>query len=188
MKILRFKTFDFQAFRNAYAKRCEKQLDMRPITENEITRYNAADFVDNGWIQEEERQATPVLTEADAPVIRQAIRKTQSETRLLEKATYLMDEMIYGATLNAKDDPEQPLITSMNASLMKEVIGRDYVPILEAYKELNYIKLRKNYDIGEARIYEVIDGIEEVDCPRELERKVRGYREKTKEILTKRRA
>ena len=186
MKILRFKTFDFQAFKHAYTQRCDEQRDTREVLENEIARANAADFVELGLMTQEELNDMPVLDESDARVVRKTIRMTQSETRLMEKATYLMDEMIYGAALNAKDDPEQPLITSMNASLMKEVIGRDYVPILEAYKELNYIKLRKNYDIGEARIYEVIDGIEEVDCPRELERKVKEYRERTEEILTKR--
>ncbi len=185
MKILRFKTFDFLAFKSAYSKRCEEQRDTRKVLENNMARANTADFVEYGWISPEELDTMPVLTDADAPVIRKVIRKTQSERRLMEKTAYLMDEIIYGATLNAKDAPEKPLIVSMNASLMKEVVGRDYVPILEAYKELNYIKVEKEYDIGEARIYEVIDGIEEVDCPREMERKVREYREKTTAILTR---
>ena len=185
MKIFRFKSFDFQTFTKAYAERCKEQKDQRPVQDNWIVRSTTAEFVELGLATQEELDAIPVLTENDAPVVRKAIRQTQSETRLLEKASYLMDEIIYRAALNAKDDPEKPLMTGMNASLMKTIVGRDYKPILDAFKDLNYIREAKSYDIDKARTFEVIDGITEVDCPREIERKEREYRERTKEILTK---
>ena len=184
MKILRFRTFDFQLFKAIYSKRCEEQRDMRPVDENEIARANAADFVEYGWIRPGELEGMPVLTDDDAPVIRKAIRMTQSETRLMEKTTYLMDEIIYRSVLYAEDKPEVPLKATMNASLMKEIVGRDYVPILEAFTALHYIEEAEAHDIGEARMYKVIDGIEEVDCPREIERKLKEYQQKTKDRLT----
>ena len=185
MKILRFKTFDFQAFKSAYAKRCEEQRDRRPIIENEIARANAADFVENGWISPEELETMPVLTDADARVIRKHIRMTQSETRLMEKATYLMDEIIYRSVLYAEDDPQVSLKATMNASLMKDVLGRDYKTILEAFTDLKYVKCDETYSDAEAKSYYVQCEIEEVDCPREIEKKVAAYRQKTKDQLTK---
>ncbi len=185
MKILQFQTFDFQAFRCAYAKRCEEQRDRRPVMENEIARGNTADFVEFGWTPQEELDAMPVLTETEAPITRKAIRKTESETRLEEKATYLMNELIYKAVLFAKDDPELPLMAGLNASVMKEMIGRDYKPILEAFIDLNYIKFGKAHDIGSAMMYEVIDEIIETDCRKEIERKVEDYRQRTEERLTR---
>ncbi len=185
MKILRFKTFDFQSFKDAYAERCKEVRDLNPITENWMARYNTADFIEWGWKTQEELDRMPVLTEDDAKVVRKEIRQTQSETRLMEKATYLMDEIIYRAAMNAKDDPEIPLMTEMNASLMKEIVGRDYKPILEAYTDLNYIRVAGAHDIGEATLYEVLDEIEEVDCPQEIERKIGEYRERTRTILTR---
>jgi len=184
MKILRFKTFDFQAFKAVYSKRCEEQRDRRPVDENEIARANAADFVEYGWMGPGELETMPVLTDADAPVIRKTIRMTQSDARLMEKATYLMDEVIYRSVLYAEDKPEVPLKATMNASLMKEIVGRDYVPILEAFTALHYIEEAEAHDIGEAKMYKVIDGIEEVDCPREIERKLKEYQMKTKDRLT----
>ena len=184
MKILRFKTFDFQSFKVAYAERCKEVRDLNPITENWLARCNTADFVERGWATQKELDDMPVLVESDAPVLRKEIRMTQSETRLMEKATYLMDEIIYRSAINAKADPEMPLMTSMNASLMKDIVGKDYLPILEAFEDLNYIKIAKTYDIGEAKRYEVICGIEEVDCPREIERKVKEYGQKTTDRLT----
>ena len=185
MKILRFKTFDFQAFKAAYSKRCEEQRDRRPVDENEIARANAADFVEYGWIGPGELEGMPVLIDDDAPVIRKAIRMTQSETRLMEKATYLMDEIIYRSVLYAEDKPEVPLKATMNASLMKDVLGRDYKPILEAFADLEYVKCDETYSDDEAKSYYVHDGIEELDCPREIEKKVEAYRQKTKDRLTK---
>ena len=184
MKILRFKTFDFQSFKDAYAERCKEVRDLNPITENWLARCNTADFVERGWATQKELDDMPVLVESDAPVLRKEIRMTQSETRLMEKATYLMDEIIYRSAINAKADPDMPLITSMNASLMKDIVGKDYLPILEAFEDLNYIRIAKTYDIGEAKRYEVICGIEEVDCPREIERKVKDYRQKATVRLT----
>ena len=182
--MLRFKTFDFQAFKAVYSKRCEEQRDRRPVDENEIARANAADFVEYGWIGPGELEAMPVLTDADAPVIRKAIRMTQSETRLMEKTTYLMDEIIYRSVLYAEDKPEVPLKATMNASLMKDVLGRDYKPILEAFVDLEYVKCDETYSDDEAKAYYVQDEIEEVDCPREIEKKVKEYQQKTKDRLT----
>ena len=185
MKVLRFRTFDFQAFKDAYAKRCEEQRDMRPVGENEIARATAADFVTMGMMTREELDEMPVLEESDAPVTRRTLRMTENETRLAAKATYLMDELIYRAVLYAKDDPELSMMAGLNASVMKEMIGRDYKPILEAFKDLNYIKVGKTHDIGSAKMYEVIDGIVETDCPKEIERKVEDYRQRTEERLTR---
>lgn len=184
MKILRFKTFDFQSFKIAYSKRCEEQRDRRPVDENEIARANAADFVEYGWIGPGELEGMPVLTDDDAPVIRKAIRMTQSETRLMEKATYLMDEIIYRSVLYAEDKPEVPLKATMNASLMKDVLGRDYKPILEAFADLEYVRCDETYSDDEAKSYYVQSEIEEVDCPREIERKLKEYQQKTKDRLT----
>lgn len=185
MKILRFKSFDFQAFKDAYAKRCDEQRDRRPVVENEIARANAADFVEFGWTSREELDEMPVLEESDAPVTRRTLRMTENETRLEAKATFLMDELIYRAVLYAKDDPELSMMAGLNASVMKEMIGRDYKPILEAFKDLNYIKDGKAHDIGSAKMYEVLDGIVETNCPREIVRKVEDYRQRTEERLTR---
>ena len=184
MKILRFKTFDFQAFKNAYAERCDEKRDTREVLENEIARANAADFVEMGLMTPEELNDMPVLEESDAPVVRKTIRMTQSETRLLEKATYLMDEVIYRSILNARNDPDATGKAIMNARIMKEVLGRDYKPILEAFTDLNYTRCDETYESSTAKAYEVLDGIEEVDCPREIERKIQEYQQKTKELLT----
>lgn len=184
MKILRFKTFDFQAFKDAYAKRCDEQRDTRDVLENEIARANAADFVEMGLMTQEELEEMPVLDESDAPVVRKTIRMTQSETRLMEKATYLMDEVIYRSILNARNDPDVTGKAIMNARIMKDVLGRDYKPILEAFADLKYTKCDETYESSTAKAYEVLDGIEEVDCPGEIERKIQEYQQKTKELLT----
>lgn len=184
MKILRFKTFDFQAFKNAYAKRCDEQRDTRKVLENEIARANAADFVEMGLMTKEELDDMPVLGESDAPVMRKTIRMTQSDTRLMEKATYLMDEVIYRSILNARNDPDATGKAIMNARIMKDVLGRDYKPILEALADLNYIRCDETYESSTAKAYEVLDGIEETDCPQEIERKIQEYQQKTKELLT----
>ena len=126
MKVLRFKTFDFQAFKNAYAERCKEKTDRRPVTENRLVRDTTADFVALGWAKPEELEQMPVLEESDAPVVRKTIRKTQNETRLEEKATYLMDEIIYRSILYTKDDPGITGKAIMNATIMKDVLGRDY--------------------------------------------------------------
>lgn len=184
MKILRFKTFDFQAFKNAYAKRCDEQRDTRKVLENEIARANAADFVEMGLMTQEELDAMPVLGENDAPVMRQTIRMTQSDTRLMEKATYLMDEVIYRSILNARNDPDVTGKAIMNARIMKEVLGRDYKPILEAFTDLNYTRCDETYESSTAKAYEVLDGIEETDCSPEIEKKILEYQQKTKKLLT----
>lgn len=184
MKILRFKTFDFQAFKNAYAERCDEQRDTREVLENEIARANAADFVEMGLMTKEELDDMPVLGDSDAPVIRKTIRMTQSDTRLMEKATYLMDEVIYRSILNARNDPDATGKAIMNARIMKDVLGRDYKPILEAFTDLNYTRCDETYESSTAKAYEVLDGIEETDCPPEIERKILEYQQKTKELLT----
>ena len=184
MKILRFKTFDFQAFKNAYAKRCDEKRDTRKVLENEIARANAADFVEMGLMTQEELDDMPILGESDAPVVRKTIRMTQSDTRLMEKATYLMDEVIYRAILNARNDPDATGKAIMNARIMKDVLGRDYKPILEAFTDLNYTRCDETYESSTAKAYEVLDGIEETDCPPEIERKILEYQQKTKELLT----
>ena len=184
MKILRFKSFDFQAFTNVYAEQCKEQTDQRPVTENWIARCNTADFVELGLTTQEEQDNMPVLTESDAPVIRKEIRQTQNETRLMEKATYLMDQVIYRSILNARCDPDTPGRAIMNATIMKEVLGRDYKPILEAFAKLNYTKRDETHDSTTAKAYEVIDEFEETDCPREIERKIKEYQQKTKVLLT----
>ena len=116
--------------------------------------------------------------------MRKTIRMTQSDTRLMEKATYLMDEVIYRSILNARNDPDATGKAIMNARIMKEVLGRDYKPILEAFTDLNYTRCDETYESSTAKAYEVLDGIEEVDCPREIERKIQEYQQKTKELLT----
>lgn len=184
MKILRFKTFDFQAFKNAYAKRCDEKRDTRKVLENEIARANAADFVEMGLMTQEELDDMPILGESDAPVVRKTIRMTQSDTRLMEKATYLMDEVIYRSILNARNDPDATGKAIMNARIMKDVLGRDYKPILEAFTDLNYTRCDETYESSTAKAYEVLDGIEETDCPPEIERKILEYQQKTKELLT----
>lgn len=184
MKILRFKTFDFQAFKNAYAKRCDEQRDTRKVLENEIARANAADFVEMGMMTQEELDAMPVLGESDACVVRKTIRMTQSDTRLMEKATYLMDEVIYRSILNARNDPDVTGKAIMNARIMKDVLGRDYKPILEAFTDLNYTRCDETYESSTAKAYEVLDGIEETDCSPEIEKKILEYQQKTKKLLT----
>ena len=184
MKILRFKTFDFQAFKNAYAKRCDEQRDTRKVLENEIARANAADLVEMGLITQEELVEMPVLGESDAPVIRKTIRMTQSDARLMEKATYLMDEVIYRFILYARNDPDATGKAIMNARIMKDVLGRDYKPILEAFGDLNYTTCDETYESSTAKAYVVVDGFVETDCPPEIERKIKEYQQKTKELLT----
>ena len=184
MKILRFKTFDFQAFKNAYAKRCDEQRDTRKVLENEIARANAADLVEMGLMAQEELVEMPVLGESDAPVIRKTIRMTQSDARLMEKATYLMDEVIYRFILYARNDPDATGKAIMNARIMKDVLGRDYKPILEAFGDLNYTTCDETYESSTAKAYVVVDGFVEMDCPPEIERKIQEYQQKTKELLT----
>ena len=184
MKILRFKTFDFQRFKKAYAERCDEKRDKRSVLENEIARANAADFVEMGLMTQEELDDMPILGESDAQVIRKTIRMTQSDTRLLEKATYLMDEVIYRSILNARNDPDATGKAIMNARIMKDVLGRDYKPILEAFADLNYTRCDETYESTTAKAYEVLDGIVETDCPPEIVRKIQEYQQKTKELLT----
>ena len=184
MKVLRFKTFDFQAFKNAYAERCKEKTDRRPVTENRLVRDTTADFVALGWAKPEELEQMPVLEESDAPVVRKTIRKTQNETRLEEKATYLMDEIIYRSILYTKDDPGITGKAIMNATIMKDVLGRDYKPLLEAFADLNFTRCDETYESRTAKAYEVIDEIEEIECPRDIEKKVKEYQKKTKELLT----
>lgn len=184
MKILRFKTFEFQAFKQAYVERCEEQLDRRQVTENEIARDTAADFVTFGWISQEELDAMPVLTDNDAPIIRKSMRMTENETRLMAKAYFLMDELAYRSILYTKDEQEKPRMAKMNAAIMKEIIGKDYKPILEAFTALTQIRCDESYDSKKAKAYEVISEVEEVDCPREIEGKVKEYRQRTGDLLS----
>lgn len=184
MKLLRFKTFDFQAFKEVYASRCDEQRDTRMVQENEMARANAKDFVEMGLATKEEINNIKVLTYADAPVIRKPLRKTLTDTILMAKTYFLMDQIIYRSIIYARDEQDKPMKAIMNANAMKEVIGKDYLPILEAFKDLHYIHCDETFSSRSAKSYEVTGGFEQVDCPEEIEKKVEEYREKTKTILT----
>ena len=184
MKILRFETFDFQAFKTKYAERCEKQLDMTEVRESHIQRDTTADFVEMGLATQDELDKVKVLTEEDAPVIRKPLRKTQTDTILMAKTYFLMDQIIYRSIINSQDEQDKPRKATMNASAMKDVLGKDYRPILEAFKDLHYICCDETYTSRSAKTYEMTDDFEEVDCPEEIERKVEEYREKSRTILT----
>lgn len=183
MKILQFKDFDFQAFRKEYEERCKEQRDLRPVFENALARDTTADLVELGLTTREELEKMPVLEENDAIRIRKSLRPTDSDTRLMAKTYYLMDELAFRSILYTKDEQEKPRMAKMNAHVMKEVLGKDYRPILEAFVVMNLIHCDETYGNRAAKNYEVITDVEEVECPREIQRKVEEYREKTKVIL-----
>ena len=183
MKISQFKTFDFQLFRKEYEERCKEQRNTRPIFENALARDNTADMVELGLASQEELDKMPKLEEKDAARIRKALRMTESDTRLMAKTYYLMDEIIYRSVLYTKDEQEKPRLAKMNASVMKEVLGKDYKPILEAFISLAMLHCDETYESRTAKQYEVIVEVEEIECPEEIRPKVEEYRAKTKDIL-----
>ena len=183
MKLLRFKTFDFEAFKKEYGARCEEKRDTRQVWEKNQEWNTVADFVTLGMAAQEEMDGLRIMDESEAPVIRRPLRRT-NDARLMEKTYYLMDEVIYRSVRYTNGNPEIPKKAIMNASVMKSVIGRDYKPILEAFVALKYLEGNGAYTHKAAKKYEVIDEIEEIDCPKEIERKVQEYQKKTAEILT----
>ena len=66
---------------------------------------------------------------------------------------------------------------------MKEVLGKDYKPILEAFISLAMLHCDETYESRTAKQYEVIVEVEEIECPEEIRPKVEEYRAKTKDIL-----
>ena len=151
--LLTFATFDYHDFKRLFTEQANEQRDRTNVIESQIAKENAMDMADAGWISQEEANAMPVLSEKDAPVTRRAI-PLESESRLQAKALFLQDEIIYRAILQSKEDGDVP-VAYINASIIKEAIGRHYKPILEVFQKQGYITKDFAYGSGYSYGYRV---------------------------------
>lgn len=181
--LLAFASFDYHEFKRLFTEQAGEQRDRTNVIESQIAKENAMDMANAGWISREEAEAMPVLQESDAPITRSAI-PLESDSKLQAKALFLQDELIYRAILQSKEDGNVP-VAYINASIIKEAIGRHYKPILEVFQKQGCITKDFAYGDGYSYGYRInLLEINEIPIPGELKPTIDKYRQKVKNLVT----
>ena len=101
--------------------------------------------------------------------------------KILFKAKYLLHAISYRQATHIEDGIDS---VTMQAAILRDVIGDDYFELLRAFDKLGYIKCYSPYKVNkQARRYKVLGDIVVTQCS--YNKAIEGYIERTKNILLK---
>ena len=170
--IFQFRGFDFDEFKSRYMGNCAEQREI-PDPVDDLSIIGLAAAPDS-------------IVPREMPVIRRAIRATQSDTRLLSKVSFVIDILIRRAIIYSQGEKTTLPLANINAAVLKAVIGRDYKPILESLHQMGYIERYMPYNAGEATGYRVEiyeNEVIESAVPVEIRRDITKFRAEIKQRL-----
>ena len=134
----------------------------------------------------EDIDETTLSVYSDIPVGTKVVQgisgTTKNRTTIYNKCRYLQDAIIRMA--NSNEDK----VFSLNAELLKRVIGDDYLPMLEVFSDMGYIKKGDgihnwHYRIGSAStLYTLIETEIHLTAPF-INKAIQKYKEKTETLL-----
>lgn len=99
--------------------------------------------------------------------------------KILFKAKYLLHAIAYRQATHIEDGIDS---VTMQAAILKDAIGDDYLELLKAFEALGYIKMYSDYIVGKkARRYKVLGDIIVTQCS--YNKAIEGYIERVKNKL-----
>ena len=101
------------------------------------------------------------------------------DSKILFKAKYLLHAIAYRQATHIEDGIDS---VTMQATILKDAIGDDYLELLKAFEALGYIKMYSDYIVGKkARRYKVLGDIIVTQCG--YNKAIEGYIERVKNKL-----
>jgi len=172
IKLFRFREFDEVRFIETYRRQCEERVVV-DIPPEAVICGGLSAF---GWPTKDNIDRDSLIKRITVPA-RPALR---DENRIIEKASYLMHDIIYACLRNGEN--HSPISTK----LLRHVIGDDYIPMLEAFVKLGFIETRwRYYSTTYCQIYHIREGVEITRVPT-LNQRVISYIDRTREFMTQR--
>lgn len=109
---------------------------------------------------------------------RKARKPLNDDTRILNKAIYLVHTIAYRQATNREENVEG---ASIQYVILQRVLGEDVYELLKSLQQLGYIEIDGKYIVGtSSKHYKVLDNITTTHCSNHT---IKKYINKTKELL-----
>ena len=155
-KIYTIEGIDFDAVIAKYRQLCEE--GEKEIDANSISVYGNVE---------------PKYTQ-----VRKPRKPLNDDTRILNKAIYLVHTIAYRQATNREENVEG---ASIQYAILQRVIGEDVYELLRSLQQLGYIEIDGKYIVGtSSKHYKVLDNITTTHCSNHT---IKKYINKTKELL-----
>lgn len=155
-KIYTIEGFDFDAVIAKYRQLCEE--GEKEIDANSISVYGNVE---------------PKYTQ-----VRKPRKPLNDDTRILNKAIYLVHMIAYRQATNREENVEG---ASIQYAILQRTIGEDVYELLRSLQQLGYIEIDGKYIVGtSSKHYKVLDNITTTHCSNHT---IKNYINKTKELL-----
>ena len=155
-KIYTIEGIDFDAVIAKYRQLCEE--GEKEIDANSISVYGNVE---------------PKYTQ-----VRKPRKPLNDDTRILNKAIYLVHTIAYRQATNREENVEG---ASIQYAILQRTIGEDVYELLRSLQQLGYIEIDGKYIVGtSSKHYKVLDNITTTHCSNHT---IKRYINKTKELL-----
>ena len=155
-KIYTIEGIDFDAVIAKYRQLCEE--GEKEIDANSISVYGNVE---------------PKYTQ-----VRKPRKPLNDDTRILNKAIYLVHTIAYRQATNREENVEG---ASIQYAILQRTIGEDVYELLRSLQQLGYIEIDGKYIVGtSSKHYKVLDNITTTHCSNHT---IKKYINKTKELL-----
>ena len=156
LKIYTIEGIDFDAVIAKYRQLCEE--GEKEIDANSISVYGNVE---------------PKYTQ-----VRKPRKPLNDDTRILNKAIYLVHTIAYRQATNREENVEG---ASIQYAILQRTIGEDVYELLRSLQQLGYIEIDGKYIVGtSSKHYKVLDNITTTHCSNHT---IKKYINKTKELL-----
>lgn len=110
--------------------------------------------------------------------VRKPRKPLNDDTRILNKAIYLVHTIAYRQATNREENVEG---ASIQYAILQRTIGEDVYELLRSLQQLGYIEIDGKYIVGtSSKHYKVLDNINTTHCSNHT---IKKYINKTKELL-----